>query len=167
MDPAPPAWTLAWLSGEVSRQQGFLKEAADSFGSVLEDNTPERRRRKFDFSLDFRVRNSLGLTLIDLAEQAATRGRDFEAQQYFAEAEQQFLGSLRVDSEDVTAHANLAAIYLRTGKAEKAQHHRELQLKYKMDDNAADLAIPTARRQYPAANHAAESLVIYSLQRNE
>ncbi len=167
MDPAPPAWTLAWLSGEVSRQQGFLKEAADSFRSVLEDNTPERRRRKFDFSLDFRVRNSLGLTLIDLAEQAATRGRDTEAQQYFAEAEQQFLGSLRVDSEDVTAHANLAAIYLRTGKAEKAQHHRELQLKYKMDDNAADLAIPTARRQYPAANHAAESLVIYSLHRNE
>lgn len=165
MSPAPPAWTLAWLSGEISRQQGFLKEAADSFRSVLEDSTEERRRRKFDFSLDFRVRNSLGLTLVDLAEQAETRGRSKEAKAYFEQAEQQFLTSLHVDSEDVAAHANLTALYLRNSDQEKADYHRQQQLKFKMDDNAADVAKPIARRQYPAADHAAEPLVIYSLHR--
>ncbi|HBE68089.1 MAG TPA: hypothetical protein DDW52_08060 [Planctomycetaceae bacterium] len=166
MTPAPPAWTLAWLSGEVSRQQGFLKEAAESFRSVLEDDTSERRERKFDFSLDHRVRNALGLTLIDLAGQAEARRREDEAKQYFAEAEKQFLRSLEVDSEDVSAHANLATLYTKTGESDKADFHRSQQLKFKMDDNAADVAIPIARRKYPAADHAAESLVIYSLHRD-
>jgi hypothetical protein len=40
-------------------------------------------------------------------------------------------------------------------------------MRYKPDDNAAEVAIPAARRRYPAANHAAEALVIYDLQRIE
>ncbi len=113
MDPKPPAWTMAWLSGEVSRQQGFLEEAANSFRSVLNDSTQEMRDRKFDFSLDFRVRNSLGLTLLDLAEVADSRGQTERRDQLIEEARSEFEKTLLVDSEDVTAHANLAAIYQR------------------------------------------------------
>jgi hypothetical protein len=42
-----------------------------------------------------------------------------------------------------------------------------LHTRYKPDDNAAEVAIPAARRRYPAANHAAEALVIYDMQRTE
>jgi tetratricopeptide (TPR) repeat protein len=167
MDPAPPAWTLAWLSGEVSRQQGQLEDAAASFRSVLEDDTAERRQRKFDFSFDYRVRNSLGGTLIDLAEVAAARQQPERSDGLLLEAEQEFLKVLDIDKENVTAHANLAAIYQQRGDLEKAKLHSDLQLKYKMDDNAVDVAIPEGRRRYPAANHAAEPLVIYSLHGNQ
>lgn len=163
--PPPPAWTLAWLSGEVSRQQGALEDAERSFRSVLEDDTAERRQRQFDFSLDYRVRNSLGLTLLDLAELADARQQADRSQELIRQAEREFLRVLDVDSENVTAHANLAAIYQRLGDVEKSSYHAELQLRYKPDDNAADVARPVARRQYPAADHAAESLVIYWLHR--
>ncbi|MDX1926901.1 MAG: multiheme c-type cytochrome [Pirellulaceae bacterium] len=165
MDPKPPAWTMAWLSGEVSRQQGFLEEAANSFRSVLNDKTQEMRDRKFDFSLDFRVRNSLGLTLLDLAEVAESRGQTDRMQELIEEARGEFEQTLLVDSEDVTAHANLAAIYQRLGNPEKAEFHGKAHVRYKPDDNAADVARPIARRQYPAADHAAESLVIYWMHR--
>ncbi|MFO1064591.1 MAG: multiheme c-type cytochrome [Pirellulales bacterium] len=165
MDPPPPEWTAAWLSGEINRQQGYLKEAADNFRKVLYDDTQERRNRKFDFSLDFRVRNQLGLTLLDLAEQSAARGDKADADAYLKQAENEVLQVLKTDSEDLTAHASLAVIYRLLGDKEKAQHHHELHLKYKPDDNAIDVARPIARRQYPAANHAAEQLVVYSLHR--
>jgi len=51
-NPAPPRWTLAWLSGRINRQQGFLEKAASNLRSVLEDRTAEMRRRQFDFSKD-------------------------------------------------------------------------------------------------------------------
>ncbi|MGA1467630.1 MAG: hypothetical protein ACO38V_08320, partial [Phycisphaerales bacterium] len=37
--------------------------------------------------------------------------------------------------------------------------------KYKPDDNARDRAVALARQRYPAANHAAEPVVVYDLQR--
>ena len=86
-------------------------------------------------------------------------------QQLIQEARGEFEKTLLVDSEDVTAHANLTAIYRRQGNAEKAEFHGKAHVRYKPDDNAADVARPIARRQYPAADHAAESLVIYWLHR--
>jgi tetratricopeptide (TPR) repeat protein len=166
MDPKPPAWTMAWLKGEVSRQQGFLEEAVTSFRSVLEDKTQELRDRKFDFSLDFRVRNSLALTLLDLAERAESRGQTDQMKELIETARTEFELSLKVDSEDVTAHANLAAIYQRLGNTEKADFHAAAHKRYKPDDNAADVARPVGRRKYPAADHAAESLVIYWMHRS-
>ena len=161
----PPAWTLAWLSGEVSRQQGYLKDAEASFRSVLEDQTAERRERGFDFSLDYRIRNALGRTLVDLADVAYDREQTEEGDRLWGEAEKEFLRVLETDSENLAAHGNLARIYSRNENVEKADYHREMQLRYKPDDNAADVARPAARRRYPAADHAAESLVIYWLHR--
>jgi hypothetical protein len=43
--------------------------------------------------------------------------------------------------------------------------HEQLHLRYKPDDNAQGRAERLARQRYPAANHAAEAVVIYSLQR--
>ncbi len=162
METKPNPWTIAWLSGEVARQQGQLLEAEKNFREVLAAKVPERG---FDFSFDFRVRNQLGQTLLDLAEQAEGRNDIEVAKQYLEKARDEFQQSLTVDSEDVTAHASLASIYLRLGDQEKSDFHAAAHLRYKPDDNAIDVAIPAARAQYPAANHAAEALVIYWLQR--
>lgn len=160
MEPLPPSWTHSWLSGIVNRQQGNLDAAAESLRNVLETKIVERG---FDFSLDYEVRNQLGLTLVDLFQRAEVQGDSDASERLLAEAEIHFEKVLEVDSENVTAHANLAEIFAWSGDTEKAEHHRMLHAKYKPDDNAAEVAIPAARRRYPAANHAAEDLVIYDL----
>ncbi|MEM9589258.1 MAG: hypothetical protein AAGA03_18395, partial [Planctomycetota bacterium] len=163
MDPPPPSWTHGWLSGIVNRQQGNLQVAAESLRGVLESKVPSRG---LDYSKDYMVRNQLGLALIDLAQQADLTGDQTTFAAKLAEAETEFRQVLQVDRENVTAHANLAEIYAFQGDADQEATHRRLHAKYKPDDNAAELARPAARRRYPAANHAAEALTIYDLQRD-
>ena len=81
------------------------------------------------------------------------------------EAEARFKRTLEIDSENVTAHYNLALIYERLGERELAAQHRKLHERYRPDDNARDRAVAIARRRDPAADHAAQATVIYSLQR--
>ena len=72
---------------------------------------------------------------------------------------------LVLDVENVTAHYNLGLIHSQLGDEEAAEKHRKLHSRYKADDNARDRAVALARQKYPAANHAAEDLVIYDLTR--
>jgi tetratricopeptide (TPR) repeat protein len=165
MDPPPPQWTLAWLAGDVARQQGQLEAAASNFRSVLYDNNQERRDRGFDFSRDYIVRNMLGSTYFDLAAQAQLQGDNEVYVSYLTRAQEEFEIVLKTDSENVTAHAQLSDIYNRLGDQKKADFHRAENLKYKPDDNAGDVGRNKARSEYPAANKAAEQIVIYSMQR--
>ena len=165
MLPTPPAWTLGWLGGAISRQQGYLEDALDSFRSVLEDDTEERRERDFDFSLDYRIRNLMAQTLLDLSDKAELKEQFEKSAELLSEAEMHFLEVLRTDSENVAAHANLKAIYQRKGEKDKSEFHGKLHLRYKMDDNAVDVAKPIAQRNYPAADAVANPPVIYMLQR--
>jgi hypothetical protein len=160
--PAPP-WTLAWLSGLVNREQGYLAEAERDFRSVLEDSTPEMRRRGLDFSRDYEVINELGLTLFSRAQQAFGARRQDEREELLMSARDTFLDTLALDSENATAHFNLGLIYSQLGDKQEALKHRKLHAKYKVDDNARDRAIALARERYPAANRAAEALTIYTL----
>jgi tetratricopeptide (TPR) repeat protein len=167
MDPPPPPWTFAWLSGDLARMQGNFFEAEKNYRSVLYDQSPQRRDRGFDFSRDYIVRNEFGLTLMDLTELMAARGNPSRSREYLDEAKREFETVLSLDPENTTAHANLADIYERLGDQGKSAYHRDRNLQYKPDDNAADVARPVAREKYPAANFAAEQLVIYSLHRPE
>ncbi len=164
-EPGYPRWTWAWLSGVVNRQQGRLDEAILNLKSVLEDRTPESIQRGFDFSLDYEVINLLGQTLFDKGRLRARQGRDDEARELWQEAIETFQRTLAIDSENVTAHYNLQLLYTETGESEKAAEHEQLHGRYKIDDNAQGRAVRLAREKYPAANHAAEAVVKYSLQR--
>jgi len=164
-EPGYPRWTWAWLSGAVNRQQGRLDEAVVNLRSVLEDSTPEMQKRKFDFSLDFEVINLLGQTLFDLGRLRSRQDRPEEAEQYWRDAVKQFQRTLTIDSEDLTAHHNLHLLYTELGDEENAKHHQEQHGRFKTDDNAQGRAVRLARERYPAGNHAAEAVVIYSLQR--
>lgn len=164
-DPPAPRWTLAWLTGVVNKQQGHLDSAITNLRSVVEDRTPEMIERGFDFSRDYLVINELGQTLFERAKQFRGESRKEQREKYLADAITQYEKTLAIDSENVAAHFNLAQIYSIRGDEAKAAHHRQLHAKYKPDDNASDRAIAAARDFYPAANHAAEPLVIYPLDR--
>ncbi|HVS00521.1 MAG TPA: multiheme c-type cytochrome, partial [Thermoanaerobaculia bacterium] len=68
-DPPAPQWTVAWLSGQVNKQNGALDEAIANFRSLIQADTAEMRERGFDFSKDYRLLNELGQTLIERARQ--------------------------------------------------------------------------------------------------
>ena len=164
-DPAPPAWTIAWLSGLVARDLNQLEKAEKNFRSVIEDRTPEMARRGFDFSRDYRVVNLLGQTYFDRARQLRTPGLADQRKAFLKKAVETFHRALAVDSENVTAHYNLQQLYRELGDNPKAQHHTDLHAKFKPDDNARDQAVGRAKARYPAANAAAEEPVFYRLQR--
>lgn len=162
-DPAAPPWTVAWLTGAVNRQQGYLEEAERNFRAVLDMRTEETIRRRFDFSKDYVVINLLGETLFDRAKRARGDDRAAEREQLRRAAVEQFHRVLAIDSEDLTAHYNLGLLYGLLGDTERAEHHGRMHARYKPDDTAAGEAVAAARRRYPHANHAAEAVVIYPL----
>lgn len=184
--PAAPPWTIAWFSGVANKQQGHLDEAIRNFRSALYDKTEERQKRKFDFTKDYVVHDELGQTLFERGKQERRGGpasaqavhppidpdkqepaddRKAAREDFFREAVAEFEETLKLDSEDVMAHANLALLYKLLGDESRAALHREKHARYKPDDNAQDRAINLARQKSKAANHAAERLVIYSLHR--
>jgi len=164
-EPPAPRWTIAWLNGLVNKQNGYLDKAITEFRSILEDRYPELDKRGFDFSKDYEVINELGQTLFERAK--LERGDANQAQQtaFLRQAEAQFQKTLALDSENVTAHYNLALIYAQLGDPKLAEEHRRLHERFRPDDNARDRAIAIHRRQNAAADHAAQAIVIYPLQR--
>jgi hypothetical protein len=166
-DPAAPPWTLAWLSGLLNRQQGYLEEAEENFRQALQYRTAESVRRKFNFAGDDVVINLLGETIYDRAMRIRGESRREERMQRLQEAADVFHKTLALDAENVKAHFNLAQLYGsgNLDRPELARKHAEAHTRYKVDDTARGQAVGKAREQYPAADFAAEALVIYDLQR--
>jgi tetratricopeptide (TPR) repeat protein len=162
--PAAPPWTVAWFTGLVNKQNGHLDDAIESFESVVETRFQEARDRGFDFGKDYRVLNELGLTLFERSkfERGEQRAREREA--LLRDAEVRFRSALEIDPENVTAHYGLAQVYARLGDTAREAEHRALHARFKPDDSAG-YVINLHRRNHPAANHAAEAIVVYDLQR--
>jgi tetratricopeptide (TPR) repeat protein len=149
---------VAWFSGLVDKQNGFLDQAIAEFRGILEDRYLELDQRGFDFSKDYVVINELGQALVERAKaewQDQARQREL-----LAAARQRFEQTLALDPENLTAHYNLALIFDQLGEAAQAAEHRRLHEKYRPDDNARDSAIAVERRRNPAADHAAQATVI-------
>ncbi len=166
-EPPAPAWSVAWFSGLVDFQNGAVDEAIANFRSILEADSEEMRRRGFDFSRDVRLQNQLGLALFERAKRERGPARAEARAARLNEARESFERGLAIDPENVTAHYNLGLIYSQLGDRDAADRHQALHAKYKPDDNARDRAIAIARRADPAADHAAEAIVIYDLHRPE
>lgn len=162
-NPPAPRWTVAWLAGMVNKQNGFLDEAIKQFRSVLEDRYPELDERGFDFSKDYEVINELGQTYFERSKQE--RANKTKQIEFLNLAVARFKDTLKLDVENLVAHYNLALIYGQLGETKLAEEHRRLHEKYRPDDNARDRAIAIHRAKNPAADHAAQSIVIYNMQR--
>ena len=164
-DPPPPRWTVAWFNGLVNKQNGYLDKAITEFRSILEDRYPELDQRGFDFSRDYEVINELGQTLFERAKMERGEANKVAREAILRQAVERFQKTLSIDAENVPAHYNLALIYEQLGDAKLAAEHRALHERYRVDDNARDRAVTIARRANPAADHATQAIVIYSLQR--
>ena len=157
-------WSVAWFGGLVDMQNGEFDAAIRSFADLVDTRFEEARRRGFDFSRDYRVQNALALALFERAKLASTPA-DEETLLRAALARHE--AALAEDPENVAAHYGLAQIHARLDNEEAASRHRTLHSTYRPDDNAQDRAVAAARRRDPAANFAAEALVVYDLQRTD
>ncbi|MEE9391708.1 MAG: multiheme c-type cytochrome [Planctomycetota bacterium] len=150
-------WVVNWLTGLIDRQNGYLDRAISSFEKVLATRIP---KRGFDFSRDYQVQNELGRTLLLRARKARDKA---ERRGYYLRAVETFSKVLALDSENLSAHFNLMQCHRALGNREQAEVHRKLHAKYKPDDNARDQAVQLHRSKNPAADHAANAIVIYDL----
>ena len=149
----------------MNKQNGYLDKAITEFRSILEDRYPELDQRGFDFSRDYEVINELGQTLFERAKMERGETGKAAREGFLRQAIERFQKTLSIDAENVPAHYNLALIHEQLGDSTRAAEHRALHERYRVDDNARDRAVTVARRADPAADHAAQAIVIYSLQR--
>lgn len=156
----PPPWSMAWFSGLLLFEQGRLEGALEAFTSLFETRFVEARARNFDFSRDYRLLNRIGLTWLEVSRSSNGSGQ----QTALNEAARWFHAALGEDPENVIAHYNLSRVYRQLGRGEADFHAAQYQ-RYRIDDNARDRAVAAARRRDPAADHAADPVVIYDLQR--
>ena len=164
-EPPAPDWSVAWFTGKVNKENGFLDEAIVNFKSIVEGNNEELRRRGFDFSRDYRLLNELGQTLFESAKRERGEARREQRDRILEESRGYFERALEIDPENVSSHFNLNLVLNQLGLAERAAEHFAAYQRYKPDDNARDRAVALARSRDAAANHAAEAIVIYDLQR--
>lgn len=161
----PYQWLLLWLTAQVNKQNGNLNDAIRNYQQILEGGFEQAVGRNFDFTKDERVLIALADTLYLRALQERGETNRSTRENLLREAARHFEEALELDSEKASAHYGLVQVYRELGETEKVEKHQQLHAKYKPDDNARDKAISAARRKYPAADHAAEDIVIYDLQR--
>lgn len=155
-------WSVAWFGALVDLQNGEFDAAIEALTALVETRFEEARRRGFDFSKDYRLLNTLGRSLFERAKLSASGEHE---RQWLEAAAARFRQALAIDPENVTAHYGMAQVAARLGDEATEARHRRLHDTYRPDDNAKDRAIAAARRRDPAANHAAEAVVVYDLQR--
>ena len=158
--PAPP-WSLLWFGAVVAEANGDYDLTITNLREIIRGGFAEAEGRGFDFSKDYRVLVALGNALYQRGLQASGEERD----RFLRDARDRFLQALGYDPEDLAAHWGLKQVYQFLGDEEKEREHAALHARYKPDDNARDHAVAQARLNYPAANRAAEAVVIYDLQR--
>jgi tetratricopeptide (TPR) repeat protein len=166
-DPPAPPWVIAWYSALVDRDLGNLDAAIESLEALAETRFNSARQRGFDFGRDYRMLNELGRTFYERARQERGEQRREARLAFLSRARQRLEQALTIDPENDAVHHNLSLVLSELGDEEGAAEHRELHEKYRTDDNAVERAVTLHRSRNPAANHAAEAVAIYDLQRPE
>ncbi|MSR45403.1 MAG: tetratricopeptide repeat protein [Phycisphaerales bacterium] len=153
--PAAYPWSIRWFSALVNRQNGAHDAAVSDLETLIACDSALAIERGFDFSKDDRVLVELGNVLLEAAPTTSARQRAAQLAQ----------DALELDPESVSAWYLLAQARSELGDIDGAEVARRQHAKYKPDENARDRAVTRARLRDPAANHAAEAIVIYDLNR--
>jgi hypothetical protein len=152
-------WSLLWFGALVAERNGDYLKAIENQREILKGGFSQAVGRGFDFSKDYRLLNMLAS---DLRHFGLTK-QGHERVQVMNEARDIYLKALDIDPENVSSHWGLYLMFRDMNEQDLAAKHLELHGKYKIDDNAKDEAFAKARKKYPAANKAAEAVVIYEL----
>lgn len=164
-EPVFAPWAILRVRGLIKSRQGDLHGAVDDLREALNFSNEVIRQHGFDFTSDYVVLNELGQMLIERAKLEQTPASQSARAEYLNQAIEVFQQTLAIDPENATAHHGLSIAYGVLGDESDAEKHRQLHARYKRDDNAHDRARSLARLRDPAANHAAERIVIYQLKR--
>ncbi len=161
-----PEWQILWFSALVNKQVGQIDAALHNLMQIYEGGFANTTGRRFDFSKDYRFLNELADTAYLKAlrlrgpQQADQRQSNLETALKFYQL------ALDLDPENSDGHYGISRVYTALGQTPEQEYHARLHEKYKLNDNAKDAAIAAARTKYPAANRAAERVVVYDLQRD-
>ena len=164
-DPPAPEWSVLFFSGMVNKQNGNFDEAIANFEQIIEGGFASAVGKGFDFSKDYNLLVELAGTLHERAKQERGENGEAARRALLGRAVEYLDQALGYDPENVAAHYELMQILTLLGESERADQHAALHAVYRPDDNARDRAISQARIKYPAANKAAEAVVIYDLNR--
>jgi tetratricopeptide (TPR) repeat protein len=162
--PAPP-WTIAWYSALVDREIGNLDAAIEALEALAETRFREARERGFDFGRDYRMLNELGRTLYERARMERGERRRGARTAFLQRAGERLEQALALEPEYAASHHSLGLVLTELGRDDEAERHRRLHDRYRTDDNAVEHAVSVHRSRNPAADHAAEPVAIYDLQR--
>ena len=156
-------WSIAWFGAQIDLQYGEFDKAIEALEGILGTRFADARARGFDFSRDYRVHNKLAQAYFERAKLAPGEA---DAAVWLGRAKASYGSALNLDPENVAAHYGLTLVHARLGNQQEEAYHRDEHARYRVDDNARDSAIAAARLANPAADHAADPLVVYDLQRS-
>lgn len=162
---APP-YMVAYWSAHVDLQQGEFARAIEGFRAVSRTAFPDAAKVGYDFSRDDRVLVDMATALWERSRQLRGDGSAAEREALLAEAEASCRAALALDSQRATSWYVLAQVAEAQGQDAVAAEARAQYDRFRPDDNARDVAVNAARLRYPAANHAAEPVSLYDLQRD-
>ena len=154
-------WQLAYFAGVIDLQNGFIQKALDNFKRVYQTEFQNAKEANFDFSKDYKFVTLYAQTLFQRAKMLAPE----EQKDFYQQSIDKFNEVLVMNPEWADAHFGLFQLYAALGDIQNAQKHKALHDKHKVDDNAHDTVIAKARAQNKAADHAAEMIAIYELDR--
>lgn len=166
-DPPALPWVLAWLTALIDRDLGQLDSAISTLEALAETRFNAARHRGFDFARDYRMLTELGRTLYERARQERGPQRRQTRMAFLKRARHWLERALREDPENAATHHNLSLVLAELGESALADEHRRLHDDYRIDDNAVERAVSLHRSRVPAADHAAEPVAIYDLQRGQ
>jgi len=145
-----PDYADGWINlARIYVQEGQLADA-DRVLERAEATRPGYHKTAYFRALLRSARGDYGSALVDLDFVLSThpndrvvrnrKGRVLYLSERFEEARAEFEQVLRIDSEDLMAHYNLALVFTATGDNEQAELHTARYERYKADESAAALA---------------------------
>ena len=161
--PRPGPW-LADRPGEQGERPP--RRGHRQLQAALDATSPELRARGFDFSRDYEVLNELGQTLFERAKQERGPARAEAARGAAAAGRGAFDRTLAIDTENVDRALRARPDprrARRSGARRRAPRGRTCATR--PTSSRATASSPSTALRNPAANHAAQSIVIYDLQR--
>ncbi|MHC4946639.1 MAG: tetratricopeptide repeat protein [Planctomycetota bacterium] len=163
LTPPAPEWSLLWFGALVAERNGDYDDAIAKLREIVRGGFPAAVERGFDFSKDYRVLNELAAALY----QRGLQERGEPRRELMTESRGWYEQALAYDPENLAAHWGMKQVCRDLGDLEREAYHAAQHARYKPDDNARDFAAAQARLRYPAANRAAEAVVIHDLHRAE
>ena len=154
-------WTLDFYLAKIERERGALNEAIARLRRVRASKYPLAVERGYNFGRDDRVLVELATLLFESARVASKEERSLmlnEARELCDEA-------LQMNPHRSSAWYALARVNEALGRTDDAAAALSQFELLRPDDNARDRAVLLARKKSPEANHAAEPIAIYDLDR--